>query len=108
MVGFKEWSDYNKFMQKYAVACCQNCTGWIGSDMDKGQFVCMKTISPINLNLIQVCVEWENKDGKTLDDVDRGFPFKFSERTLDELENIGEDLTFEEIEEIINNEEHKE
>ena len=106
MVGFKEWKDYNKFMQEYAVACCQNCTGWVVSDMNKGQFVCMRTVSPVRLDLMCVCVEWENKDGKTLDDVDREFPLNFSENILDKLNKIEEDLTFDEIKEIIDNEKH--
>lgn len=108
MVGFKEWKDFNKFMQEYAKCCCQNCTGWMDNDMNDSQFICMRTVSPVRLDLMSVCVEWQNDDGKTLDDVDREFPFKFSEKTWDKLTEIKEDLTFEEIVEIIENEEHKE
>ena len=107
MVGFKEWSDYNKFMQKYAKCCCQNCTGWIGEDMNKGQFVCMRVISPVRLNMTTVCVEWQGENGESLDDVDREFPFKFSKDVWDKLTEIEEDLSFEEIKEIIENEEYK-
>ena len=106
MVGFKEWSDYNKFMQEYAVACCQNCVGWSNNDMDDGQFICMRTVSPVRLDTLSVCVEWQNDDGKTLDDVDRDFPFKFSEDVWNKLMEIEEDLSFEELKEIIENEEH--
>ena len=107
MVGFKEWRDYNLTLQTYAVACCQNCTGWIDSAINEGQFVCMRTVSPVRLDMISVCVEWQNSDGKVLDDVDREFPFKFSRETWDKLVEIEEDLTFEEIKEIIENyEEH--
>lgn len=105
MVGFKEWSDYNKFMQSYAVACCQNCVGWSNNDMNDGQFICMRTVSPVRLNMLSVCVEWQNDDGKTLDDVDREFPFKFSEDVWNVLIKIEEDLTFEELKEIIDNNE---
>ena len=106
MVGFKEWKDFNKFMQEYAKCCCQNCTGWMDNDMNDSQFICMRTVSPVRLDLMSVCVEWQNDDGKTLDDMDRDFPFKFSEDVWHELIKIEEDLTFEEIKEIIENEEH--
>ena len=105
MVGFKEWSDYNKFMQTYAVACCQNCVGWNGTDT--GRFVCMRTLSPIRLDMLNVCAEWQNSDGKVLDDYDKDmFPFKFSEEVWDKLISIEDELTFEELKEIIENEEH--
>ena len=106
MVGFKEWKDFNKFMQKYAKCCCQNCVGWIDSAINESQFVCMRTVSPVRLELLCVCVEWQDKDGKTLDDFNRDFPLKFSRKTWDELVKIDEELTFEEIKEIIENEEH--
>ena len=106
MVGFKEWSDYNKFMQSYAVACCQNCTGWMDNDMNEGQFICMRTVSPVRLDMLSVCVEWQGENGESLDDVDRAFPFKFSKDVWVKLVEIEEDLTFEEIKEIIENEEH--
>lgn len=108
MVDFKEWVDYNKFMQTYAVACCQNCVGYLDSAMDRGQFVCMRTIAPVNFNLLQVCVEWQGNDGEKLDEVDRDYPFKFSKETFEKLMEIEEELTFDEIKEIIDNEEHKE
>lgn len=108
MVGFKEWSDYNKFMQEYAICCCQNCTGWIGEDMNKGQFVCMRVISPIRLDMTNVCVEWQNNDGKVIDDYDKDmFPFKFSEKVWDVLTHTDGDKTFEELKELIESyEEH--
>lgn len=107
MVGFKEWSDYNKFMQTYAVACCQNCVGW--NDNDTGRFVCMRTLSPIRLDMLNVCAEWQNKDGKVLDDYDSDmFPFKFSEKVWEVLIHMDEDKTFEELKEIIENEEYQE
>ena len=56
--------------------------------------------------MLSVCVEWQNEDGKTLDDMDREFPFKFSEDVWNELIKIEEDLIFEEIKEIIENEKH--
>lgn len=108
MVGFKEWRDYNLFMQNYAKCCCQNCTGWIDSAMDDGRFVCMRTVSPVRLDMISVCVEWQNKNGKTLDDYDRSFPLWISENVWEKLIEIEEDLTFEEIREIIDDEKHKE
>lgn len=102
MVGFKEWSDYNKFMQTYAVACCQNCVGW--QDNDTGRFVCMRAIAPIRLDMVTVCVEWQNSDGKVLDDYDKDmFPFKFSEELWEVLIHMDEDKTFEELKEIIEN-----
>ena len=103
MVGFKSWRDYNKFMQTYAVACCQNCVGW--HDNDTGRFVCMRTLSPIRLDMITVCVEWQNSDGKVLDDYDKDmFPFKFSEDVWEELIHIDGDKTFEWIKEFIEDE----
>ena len=103
MVGFKEWSDYNRFMGEYAICCCQNCVGW--QDTDTGIFVCMRTLSPIRLNMMSVCVEWQNSDGKVLDDYDKDmFPFKFSEEVWEELIHIDGDKTFEQIKEFIEDE----
>ena len=106
MVGFKEWRDFNKFMRTYAKCCCQNCTGWMDNDMNKGQFICMRAVSPVRLDLMSVCVEWQGKNGESLDNIDREFPLKFSEDVWKRLTEIEEDLTFEEIKEIIENEEH--
>ena len=106
MVGFKEWSDYNKFMQTYVKCCCQNCTGWMDNDMSGSQFICMRTVSPVRLDLMCVCVEWQGENGESLGDVDREFPLKFSKEIWNRLTEIEEDLTFEEIKEIIENEEH--
>ena len=106
LVGFKTWLDYNRFMQTYAVACCQNCRWFPDSAMNNGQFICMGTTSPVRLDMIQVCVEWEN-DGKNIDDYDRDmFPFKFSEKVWEKLVTMDVDLTFEELKEIIEDEEH--
>ena len=106
MVGFKEWIDFNLFMMNYGKCCCQNCVGWMDSAIDQGQFVCMRTVSPVRLDMLTVCVEWQNSDGKSLDDFDREFPFTFSKNAWDKLIEIEEDLTFEEIKEIIENETH--
>jgi len=108
MVDFKEWSDYNKFMQTYGTCCCQNCTGYNG-DLDKGQFVCMRTLSPVRLDMICVCVEWQNSDGRIWDDYNHDdFPFKFSESIWEKLIHIDGDKTFEWIKEFIDNETIKE
>lgn len=105
---FKDWTEFNKFMQEYAYCCCQNCVGYNG-DMDKGQFVCMRTLSPVRFDLLCVCAEWQNKDGKILDDYDRENKFKFSTDTLDKIMQIDRELSFDEIKEIIeDNEEVKE
>ena len=104
----KDWTEFNKFMQEYAYCCCQNCVGYNG-DMDKGQFVCMRTLSPVRFELLCVCTEWQNKDGKILDDYDRENKFKFSINTLNKLIQTDGELTFDEIKEIIeDNEEVKE
>jgi hypothetical protein len=108
MVGFKEWRDYNKFMQTYAICCCQNCTGFNG-DLNKGQFVCMQTLSPVRLDMLGVCAEWQNSDGRILDDYDKDmFPFRFSEEVWEKLIHIDGDKTFEWIKEFIDNETIKE
>ena len=105
MVGFKEWSDYNRFMGEYAICCCQNCVGYSSNDLNKGQFVCMRTLSPVRLDLLGVCTEWQNSDGKVLDDYDKDmFPFKFSEEVWEELIHIDGDKTFEWIKEFIEDE----
>lgn len=108
MVGFKDWSDYNQFMQEYAVCCCQNCVGYSHKqDINSGRFVCMRTMSPVRLDITNVCVEWQNEDGKVLDDYDKDmFPFKFSETVWEKLIHMDEDLSFEELVEVIDNEEH--
>ena len=106
MVGFKEWIDFNKFMQTYAKCCCQNCTGWMDNNINDSQFICMRVVSPVRLDFMCVCVEWQGENGESLDDIDREFPLKFSEEIWDRLTEIEEDLTFEEIKEIIENEEH--
>jgi hypothetical protein len=106
MVGFKEWSDYNKFMQTYATCCCQNCIGFNG-DLNKGQFVCMQTLSPVRLDMLGVCAEWQDSDGRILDDYDKDmFPFRFSEEVWEKLIHIDGDKTFEWIKEFIDNETH--
>lgn len=102
---FKSWTDFNKFMLEYAQCCCQNCVGYNG-DMDKGQFVCMRTLSPIRFDLLCVCTEWQNSDGKILDDYDRENKFKFSNKKLGELTALDGEYTFEELKEII--EDHEE
>lgn len=99
---FKNWGDFNKFMREYATCCCQNCVGYNG-DMEKGQFVCMRTLSPIRFDLLCVCTEWQNKDGKTLDDYDRENKFKFSNKKLGELMELDGEYTFEELKEHIEN-----
>ena len=108
MVGFKEWRDYNKFMQTYAICCCQNCTGFNG-DLNKGQFVCMQTLSPVRLDMLGVCAEWQDSDGRILDDYDKDmYPYRFSEEIGEKLMSIEEDMTFEELKGIIDNETIKE
>ena len=105
---FKDWTEFNKFMQEYAYCCCQNCVGYNG-DMDKGQFVCMRTLSPVRFDLLCVCTEWQNHDGKILDDYDRSIPYKFSNELLDEIVGLNGEYTFEELKEYIeSNEEVKE
>lgn len=105
MVGFKEWSDYNRFMKEYAVACCQNCIGY--QDNDNGQFICMIALSPVRQDMFPVCHSWQSSDGKVKDDLDMDmFPFKFSEEVWEVLIHTDGDKTFEELKEIIENEEH--
>jgi len=107
MVNFKSWTDYNKFVREYSYCCCQNCK-WYDDDLSKGFFVCMGTLAPVRLNLTQVCVEWRNSDGKVLDDYPEreNFPFKFHEDIWEKLIHLDEDLSFEELKEIIDNETH--
>lgn len=100
MVGFKDWRDYNLFMKEYGKYCCQNCTGWDDKKIDRSQFLCMRTLSPVRLGMVKVCDEWQGKDGETLDDFDKSFPLKMSEDTWEKLINIDEKLTFEEIKEL--------
>lgn len=107
MVDFKEWGDYNKFMQTYAIASCQNCIGY--QDNDNGQFVCMVTLSPVRQDMLAVCHSWQSSDGKVKDDLDLDmFPFKFSKDVWQKLENLDKEMTFEEIKEFIENEKFKE
>ena len=108
MMEFKDWGEFNKFMKEYAICCCQNCVGYHGN-MTKGQFVCMRTLSPVRFDLLCVCAEWQNKDGKILDDYDRSEPFKFSNETLEKIIDLDGKYTFEELKEFVEkNEEVKE
>lgn len=105
MVQFKTWEDLHKFLQEYAYCSCVNCVGFNGSN-DGSLFICMKTLSPVQLKMIQLCVEWENNEHETLQDYEGLGMFKFSEeigKKIDKLDNV----TFEEIERIINEESNK-
>lgn len=99
---FKTWSDFHHFLKKYATCSCLNCVGFFGDENTK-QFICMRTVSPVRLDMIQICAEWENSDGKTLKDFGEDYKWKFSSdvcKILDEMKNV----TFEEAEEVIKNE----
>ena len=102
MVGFKTFEDFHKFLKEYAVCSCLNCVGYYGDD-NCNQFICMKTLSPVRFELLHLCVEWENKDGKVLDDYSNQKRWKFSDETAEKLEVL-ENATFEEIKEIVENE----
>lgn len=102
MVQFKSWKDFHKFTEKYVTCSCLNCRGYNGS-IDNGLFVCMKTLSPVRLDMIQVCVEWENKDNETLKDYEGESRFRFPDEVCDKIDNL-KNATFEEIEEIIDEE----
>lgn len=87
------------FLKEYANCSCLNCIGFNGSE-DSGLFVCMKTLSPVRLNIIQVCVEWENKEHETLKDYEGEDKFKFSDEIANKIDKL-ENTTFEKIEKII-------
>ena len=71
------------------------------SESDKGLFVCMKTLSPVRLNLIHVCAEWEDDKGHTMIDFLDQRELDISDESIEKLNEITERLTFEEIEAII-------
>ena len=99
MVQFKSWKDANLFLKEYASASCMNCK-YGPNELDKGQFVCMKTLSPIRLDMVRVCVEWEN-DGKTFDDLKNHNAFNLSEKLIDEIEKLDGFVTFEMIKDLV-------
>ena len=101
MAYFKTWRDFKLFYKTYATCSCMNCK-YGDSEKDSGLFVCMKTLSPVRLNLIHVCAEWEDDDGHTMKDFLDRRELKLSNETIEKLNEITERLTFEEIEEIIN------
>ena len=102
MVKFKTWEDFHKFLKKYAKCSCLNCIGFMGDEYAK-QFICMRTLSPVRFDMLHICVEWKNKDGKTLKDFENKGNWNFSDRVAIKLEELGE-VTFEEIEKVIEDE----
>jgi hypothetical protein len=63
----------------------------------------MKTLSPVRLDMIHLCAEWEDKDGKTLDKMDVKltvgnwtFPVEVAE-LIDEYDEIDYDTILEVI-----------
>lgn len=72
------------------------------SESDSGLFVCMKTLSPVRLNLIHVCAEWEDEKNHTMIDFLDQRELNISDEVIEKLNEIDERLTFEEIEAIIN------
>lgn len=101
MAKFKTWEDFILFYEKYVTCSCINCK-WGNAKENTGVMVCMKTLSPIQLNLVQLCVEWENEDGQTLYDYEGEYEFKLSENTIKMISEKDGRLSFEEIEAIIN------
>lgn len=102
MVKFASWTDRNLFVKEYMTCSCLNCVGWHG-ELDSAQFVCMRTLSPVRMDMINVCVEWEDKDGHQLKDFKEYNLFKFSDEIADKIESMPIS-TFEELKEVIENE----
>ena len=103
LVSFKSWEDFALLLKNHAIASCYNCIGWNGS-IDKGQFVCMRTVSPIRLDMIHICAEWTDNDGQKLDDLgDIDWNWTFSKATGDKIEELGY-ASYDEMLEVINEE----
>ena len=102
-MNFKSWEDFHRFLKKYATCSCLNCTGYLGSTENCEMFICMETLSPVRLNMLQLCAEWKDKDGKTLDDFGDEYKWKFSSEVAEKLDKM-QNVTFEEAEEVIKNE----
>ena len=61
----------------------------------------MRTLSPVRFDLLCVCAEWQNKDGRILDDYDRTIQYKFSNELLEEIVELDGEYTFEMLKEFI-------
>jgi len=105
MVSFESWDDLNLFLKEYAYCSCLNCVGYTGKEYSS-QFVCMKTLSPVRLDMLQVCAEWQNENGKWLKDYEDKSFYKFSDETAKKIDELGL-ATFDEIKELIEHEESK-
>jgi len=101
MVRFKEWEDYTMFLLEYCPCTCLNCKYGTDGDIHKKQFVCMKTLSPVRLDMVRLCVEWENTDGETLKDYGGEFIINIHPKIAEELEKGDKLLSFDEIKEFV-------
>ena len=103
MVKFKDWTDYTRFMLEYCPCTCLNCKYGTNGDVNKKQFVCMRTLSPVRLNITRLCPEWINKDNETLKDYGDEFTICIRSDIADEMEKISGLWSFEEIKEFVEN-----
>jgi hypothetical protein len=102
MVRFKTFEDFHKFLNEYAYCSCLNCVGYAGSENCK-QFVCMKTLSPVRFDMLHICAEWQDKDGRNLNDFSDKSDWKFSEKVAEKIEEMGV-ASFEEIKKVVESE----
>jgi hypothetical protein len=66
----------------------------------------MKTLSPVRLDMLPLCAEWQGHNGELLKDYgDKSF-YKFSNETAKKIGELGL-ATFDEIKELIEHEESK-
>lgn len=105
MVKFLIWEDLHDFLKEYAYCSCLNCVGFKGSH-GCSQFVCMKTLSPVRLDMLQVCAEWQGHNGELLKDYEDKSFYKFSDGIAGKIDELGL-ATFNEIKELIEHEESK-
>ena len=102
MVQFKSWEDFKLFMETFATCSCFNCTGYHDDKDFNGMFICWKTLSPVRMDMIQVCAEWESSDGKTLSDYDDLNKYNLSDEIIEKLDSITELMSYEDILEVVN------
>jgi len=105
MVKFESWRDMHLFLKEYAYCSCLNCVGYTDKEYS-GLFVCMKTLSPVQLGMLQVCAEWQGHNGELLKDYEDKSFYKFSDETAKKIDELGL-ATFDEIKELIEHEESK-
>ena len=103
MVKFKSWDDYRKFMMEYCRCSCFNCIGYVHSDDEfKGRFICMKTLSPVRMDLLHICTEWENKDGETWEKYGDESIYALDDEIVEKIEAMTGEVSFEDILEVAN------